>query len=171
MLTNISPHEARRLAQDEGAALVDIREPDEYAKVHIAGSRLHPSSVLALLPQDADTEKPAVYFCHSGRRAAAAADTIEQRGHSSAYLMEGGLAAWQSAGLPVQRRQGPLPIMRQVQIAAGSLVLTGVLLGMNAAAFLVIPAFVGAGLIYAGISGNCGMAALLQRMPWNKKGI
>ena len=87
-----------------------------------------------------------------------------------AYILEGGIDAWKRAGLPVltDRRQ-PLEIMRQVQIAAGGLVLLGVALGIWVApAFLGLSAFVGAGLVFAGVSGWCGMARLLALMPWNR---
>ena len=89
-----------------------------------------------------------------------------------AYLLDGGLEAWKKAGLPVavDARQ-PLEIMRQVQIAAGSLVVLGVVLGTWVApAFYGISAFVGAGLMFAGVSGWCGMARMLALMPWNKRG-
>ena len=84
--------------------------------------------------------------------------------------LEGGLEGWQQAGLPVERQAGaPLPLMRQVQIAAGSLVLLG-LIGSQvlAPAWIALSWFVGAGLVFAGISGFCGMARLLAMMPWNQ---
>jgi hypothetical protein len=72
--------------------------------------------------------------------------------------------------LPVLRDTGqPIEMQRQVQIAAGVLVLLGVVLGYFASpAFYGISAFVGAGLTFAGISGWCGMAQLLALMPWNR---
>jgi rhodanese-related sulfurtransferase len=64
----------------------------------------------------------------------------------------------------------PLPLMRQVQIAAGLLVLLGVVLAVTVApAFIGLSAFVGAGLTFAGLSGWCGMAQLLALMPWNRR--
>jgi len=60
--------------------------------------------------------------------------------------------------------------MRQVQIAAGALVLCGTLAGtLFNPMFCVIPAFTGTGLIFAGITGICGMAKLLAIMPWNRQ--
>ena len=89
-----------------------------------------------------------------------------------AYILEGGIDAWKKAGLPVAVDRGqPIEIMRQVQITAGALVLAGVLLGIWVApAFLALSGFVGAGLMFAGISGWCGMAKLLGLMPWNRRG-
>jgi rhodanese-related sulfurtransferase len=87
-----------------------------------------------------------------------------------AYIVEGGIEAWKKAGLPIAKdRSQPIEIQRQVQIAAGSLVLLGVVLGLAVSpAFYAVSAFVGAGLTFAGFSGWCGMATLLARMPWNR---
>jgi rhodanese-related sulfurtransferase len=85
-------------------------------------------------------------------------------------MLEGGLDAWKKAGLPVSLdRSKPIDVMRQVQIVAGSLVLAGVLLGvLIAPGFYALSGFVGAGLLFAGVSGFCGMARLLALMPWNR---
>jgi rhodanese-related sulfurtransferase len=88
-------------------------------------------------------------------------------------VLEGGLEAWKKAGLPtlvdVNR---PIEVMRQVQIAAGSLVLLGVLLAATTSSwFLLLAGLVGAGLVFAGLSGWCGMALLLARAPWNRQGL
>ena len=86
-------------------------------------------------------------------------------------IVQGGLNGWKAAGYPVitDRRQ-PLPLMRQVQIVAGALVFGGTLAGASLSAlFYLIPAFVGAGLLFAGLTGWCGMAKLLAVMPWNKR--
>lgn len=87
-----------------------------------------------------------------------------------AYIVEGGLDAWRKAGLPVvsDRRQ-PLELQRQVQIGAGTLAFVGTLLGLFVSSwFFAVPAFVGAGLITAGVTGFCGMARILMRAPWNR---
>lgn len=81
--------------------------------------------------------------------------------------------AWKRAGLPVatSARQ-PLELQRQVQIAAGSLTLLGIMLGISVSPwFYALPAFVGAGLIFAGVSGFCGLARLLMKAPWNRRAI
>jgi hypothetical protein len=92
--------------------------------------------------------------------------------HDLADLM-GGLPAWQQAGFYVRKLKGaPLPQMRQVQIAAGSLVLLGVIRSQTLApGWIWLSGFVGAGLTFAGISGFCGMARLLAAMPWNQVSI
>lgn len=165
-LNRISPAEAaRRIA--EGALLVDIREPDEHARLRIPGARNIPVSRL-----DRIGDAPAViYHCRSGGRTDAQSSRLAQASDCQAFLLEGGLEAWRKAGLPLaEDRSQPLEIMRQVQIAAGALILAGVLLGFAIApGFFALSAFVGAGLAFAGISGWCGMARLLALMPWNRR--
>jgi rhodanese-related sulfurtransferase len=112
-----------------------------------------------------------VLVCHSGNRSAQALAQLQQKGHADPLAdLEGGVPAWQKAGLPLRKlRNAPLPLMRQVQIAAGSLVLLGLILSnVVAPAWILLSWFVGAGLVFAGVSGFCGMARLLALMPWNK---
>lgn len=165
-LTPISAAEAQRLIA-QGAVLVDIRDPDERARAHIPGSRSMP---LASLEQ-VQGAPAVIWHCRSGMRTQANAGKLAQNADGTAYYLEGGLDAWHKAGLPVaQDRKAPLEIMRQVQITAGLLVLTGVILGFTVApAFFGLSAFVGAGLTFAGVSGWCGMARLLAAMPWNRR--
>jgi rhodanese-related sulfurtransferase len=164
--TTISPAEAqRRIAA--GAVLIDIRDPDEYARAHIPCARNVPMSRLERI----EGVPEVIFHCRSGMRTGANADALAACTDAPVYLLEGGLEAWRQAGLEcsVDKKQ-PLEIIRQVQIGAGSLVLLGVLLG-----FLVDPvgfglsAFVGAGLVMAGVTGWCGMATVLTRMPWNRR--
>jgi rhodanese-related sulfurtransferase len=152
------------------AVLIDVREPDEHARERIAGARLVPLSELEAGTQVADLGKTLVFHCNSGNRTAQASELLCRAGGGKAYHLTGGIQAWKRAGLPVVvDRKAPLPLMRQVQIAAGSLVLLGtVLTAPVSPGFLVIPGFVGAGLIVAGITVFCGMARLLARMPWNR---
>jgi rhodanese-related sulfurtransferase len=158
---------ARRLL-DQGAVLVDVREADEHAREHVPGAKSNPLS--RLVPVEQPAGKAVIFHCRSGARTAANAARLADAASCEAYVLEGGLDAWKKAGLPVavDRRQ-PLEIMRQVQIVAGSLVLLGIVLGVWVApAFFGLSAFVGAGLVFAGASGWCGMARLLALMPWNR---
>jgi rhodanese-related sulfurtransferase len=167
-LPTIDPVTAKRLI-DDGALLVDIREPDEHAREHVPGARNTPLSRLASLPAGATA---IVFHCRSGARTSGNAGRLAAAAGCEAYILDGGLDAWKKAGLPVAADRGqPIEIMRQVQITAGGLVLAGVLLGVWVApAFLGLAGFVGAGLMFAGISGWCGMAKLLGVMPWNRRG-
>lgn len=171
-LKTISPAEARRLV-DDGAVLVDVREADEHARERIPGARNVPLSSLNDGQRlDLDVAQGIVYHCHSGARTAENAARLASAAGREAYLVEGGFEAWRRAGLPVDvdRRQ-PLPVMRQVQIGAGGLVVFGVMLGYLVSPwFFLLSGFVGAGLFQAGITGWCGMANLLRLMPWNRRG-
>ena len=169
MIRNISPAEAKRLLDEEHALPVDVREPDEFAREYIAGARLAPLSVLALLAPDPDRERPAVFYCNSGRRTRDNAVILQGRGFAAAYCIEGGLDGWKKAGLPVTRRSAPLPMPRQIQMAAGGLVFLFSLISffMPSATWLTL--FVGAGLMFAGYTGICLMAGLLARLPWNRR--
>jgi rhodanese-related sulfurtransferase len=164
----ISPVEAKRLVDEENALLVDIREPEEFARKRIAGSRLEPLSVLPVLPPDPDRERPAVFYCQSGWRTGDNAPALEGRGFASTCSIDGGLDGWEKAGLPVVRRTAPLPMARQIQMAAGGMVFAFSLLSFSTPTFTWLTLFVGAGLMFAGYSGICLMAKLLARMPWNR---
>ena len=166
MPTTISPAEAqRRIAA--GAVLIDIRDPDEYARSHIPCARNVPMSRIDRI----EGAPEVIFHCRSGMRTAANADKLAACTDAPAYVLEGGLDAWRQAGLEcaVDSRQ-PLEIIRQVQIGAGSLVLLGVLLGLvvHPAGF-GLAVFVGAGLVMAGVTGRCGMAKVLATMPWNRR--
>jgi len=169
MIRSISPGEAKRLLDEENALLVDIREPEEFVREHIAGARLEPLSVLPLLAPDPDKERPAVFYCHSGRRAKDNTAALAERGFAATHLMEGGLEGWKKAGLPVIRHTAPLPIPRQIQMMAGGLVCIFSLLSFFMPACTWLTLFVGAGLVFAGYTGICLMAKLLARMPWSRR--
>jgi rhodanese-related sulfurtransferase len=167
-IQTIDPARAKDLL-DKGAVLVDIRDADEFARERLPGAQNRPLGDLASFRSNG---APAVIFhCKSGMRTQANAHKLAGAADCEAYLLAGGLDAWKKAGLPVVAdRSQPLEIMRQVQIVAGSLVLTGIVLGTWVApAFYGLSAFVGAGLLFAGISGWCGMARLLSVMPWNRR--
>lgn len=162
----ISPAEARKMVAG-GARLIDIRSPDEFARARIPGSENRPIDAMGRVG-----DAPAVvYHCRSGMRTAANASRLAAVSDCPAYLLEGGLDAWRAAGMPVtEDRKAPLEIMRQVQITAGTLVVIGVILGLTVQpAFFGLSAFVGAGLVFAGSTGWCGMAKLLAAMPWNRR--
>lgn len=154
------------------AILIDIRESDEHAREHILGARLAPLSAIDAHDFDREKQKIAVFHCRSGMRTQANAAKLLGRGFAQAYYLKGGLEAWKAAGYPVHaNRSAPLEIMRQVQIAAGLLILLGAALGATLnPLFYALSAFVGAGLLFAGATGWCGMAKLLKMMPWNRTG-
>jgi rhodanese-related sulfurtransferase len=170
-LKTISPDTAAALVR-KGAVLIDVRDRDEHAREHIPGARHHALSRIEAETPVRPGDDILVFHCRSGARTAGnAARLAAAAGTCEAYVLEGGLDAWKKAGLPVALdRSQPLELMRQVQIAAGTLVLIGVLLGAFVTpGFYILSGFVGAGLLFAGVSGFCGMAHLLAAMPWNKR--
>ncbi|MGE0426250.1 MAG: rhodanese family protein [Reyranellaceae bacterium] len=166
-LATISPQAARQLIE-QGAVLIDIREFDEHRRERVPGARHEALSRLALI--DAGNAQAIVFHCRSGSRTQANAGRLADVAGCDAYVLEGGIEAWKKAGLPVMSdRKQPIEIMRQVQITAGGLVVIGAVLAFTVApAFIALSAFVGAGLVFAGVSGWCGMAKLLALMPWNR---
>ncbi len=168
-LHKLTPHEVQSRLSG-GAVLVDIREADEFARSHIAGAQSQPLSQWERAHLTIDPAAGVIFTCRSGMRTAGACDRLAARVSGDAFVLDGGLDGWAKAGLPVETdADSPLEVMRQVQIAAGALVLAGVLLGLTIApVWFALAAFVGAGLTFAGISGFCGMARLLMLMPWNR---
>ncbi len=167
-IESIDPREAKRLV-DDGALLVDVREPDEHARERVQGARLVPLSRFPATLERQDGQ-PVVFHCRSGSRTAASVARLAATAGGQGYILRGGIAAWKAAGLPVLRdHRKPIEMMRQVQIVAGSLVLLGVGLGTTFdPKFYALSGFVGAGLVFAGATGTCGMARLLAFAPWNK---
>ena len=164
----IDPKQARA-AMKAGARLIDIRAADEHARDRIPGASNIPLDRLGDFASDG---LPVIFHCRSGMRTEAhAADLARAAGDVPSFILAGGIDAWRGAGEPtvVDRRQS-LEIMRQVQIAAGILILVGVVLGFVWSPVLFgLSAFVGAGLVVAGTTGWCGMALMLRSLPWNRR--
>lgn len=169
-LIPLSPADvAARLKQ--GALLVDIREPDEFARRHVAGAVSRPLSAFEQAHLRVEPGQDVIFTCRTGNRTSVNCARLKASVAGEAWVLAGGVDGWAAAGLPVvEDRKAPLELMRQVQITAGLLVLTGILLGFTVSPILFgLAAFVGAGLTFAGATGWCGMAKLLARMPWNRR--
>lgn len=151
--------------------VIDVREYPEFAAGHIAGSELVPLSTVAERCEAWDREGELTLVCRSGRRAEQARQELEARGFKRLRVLEGGIERWSAEGgrlESVERR--PWSMERQVRAVAGSLVLLTMLLGWTVSRwFLAGTAFVGAGLLFAGVSDLCMMASLLGKMPWNRQ--
>lgn len=165
----VTPGELQMLRTSGAAPLVlDVRTALEFESERIEDARPLPLDELDArideLPEQADV----VVVCRTGVRATIAAETLARAGRR-ARVLEGGMQAWRRAGLPVREGRKRLPVDRQVQLIAGTMVLTGVALGTLVNPwFLALSAFFGAGLTFAGATGTCGLALLLMRMPWNR---
>lgn len=160
--------------QDRPVELIDVRSPAEYRTVHatLARSlpldRLDPAAVMA--GRERPTE-PLYVICASGARGRKACETFAAAGFPGVVNVEGGTKAWEAAGLPVVRGKATISLERQIRIIAGSLVVIGVVLGWAVSPwFATLSAFVGAGLVFAGVTDICPMAMGLARMPWNRAG-
>lgn len=153
------------------AVLVDIREADEFARSHVPGAQSQPLSAWEQAHLTMDAAADVIFTCRTGMRTAGACDRLAARVEGDAFVLDGGLDAWVRAGLPVAQNMAvPIEINRQVQITAGLMILTGVLLGFTVApGWFGLSAFVGTGLTFAGVTGTCAMARLLMLMPWNKR--
>lgn len=171
---NITPQRLEELRRSgKQIDLIDVRTPVEFREVHaetarnIPLDRLDPASVMA--GRNGSRDEPLYVICRTGSRAKQACEKFVASGYTNVFNVEGGTQAWDAAGLPVVRGKKTISLERQVRIAAGSLVLVGAVLGwVLHPAWVAISAFVGAGLVFAGVTDRCGMALLLARMPWNQ---
>lgn len=170
-MQEIDPHTARQWLENGEAVLLDIREPDEYAREHIPGARLTPLSTFDAADFSQDRHKRAIFHCASGARTCQAANQLLGTGFGEVYHLDQGLEGWKRAGLDTRiNRAAPISIMRQVQLVVGTLILLGMLLGTTVSSgFLLIPAFVGCGLFFAGATGTCAMARMLALLPYNRR--
>jgi rhodanese-related sulfurtransferase len=172
-MATISPQQLHDLVEAGAAVeLIDIRTPVEFRQVRVTFARNVPLDRLdaaQLATQRKDAEQPLYVICRSGARAAQACAKLHSAGFTNVVNVEGGTLAWDQAGLPVVRSKQTIPLERQVPIATGSLVLAGTALGALVDPYWYgLAAFVGAGQMFAGLSGNCLMANLLAKAPWNR---
>jgi len=171
-MKTIHPEELQALAREQDVQVIDVRTPAEYGEMHAEIAHLIPLDTLdAERFLETHEGAPVYVFCRTGSRAKLACQKLERAGHENAVVVEGGVTAWEQAGLPVVRGKRAISLERQVRIVAGALVLLGTTVGLLIhPAFLAVPAFVGAGLIFAGVTDWCGMALLLAKLPWNRGG-
>jgi rhodanese-related sulfurtransferase len=172
--TSINPRELqRRLTAGSPAQLLDVRTPGEFDAAHVPEAKLIPLDELdaaIFCRERGDDCTPLYVLCQSGGRAKKAIEKLERAGVKSCVLVEGGTQAWIDAGLPVTRGESRvLPLMRQVQIVVGFFAAVGAALALTVNPFFaLIPLVLGCGLLFAGLTGYCGLAMVLAKMPWNK---
>lgn len=172
MLPAISPQEAFERFSKGEARLVDIRETDEYTQEFVPGFPADPALDHRQTPSEGrrrpgQAHRLLLPFGQPYRQRFRSAGRLA--GDVQAYRLDGGISGWEKAGLPVEHISSTIPLFRQIQIAAGSLVLIGVIGSAFWHPFFWLSAFVGAGLVFAGISGFCGLGVLLSHMPWNRR--
>jgi rhodanese-related sulfurtransferase len=173
-ITTIAPAQVHALkASGQPVELIDVRTPAEFGAVHAPYARNVPLD--SLKPKELTGSRdpgagPIYVICQAGGRSRQACEKLQAAGFENVVNVDGGTSAWIDAGLPVVRGKKAISLERQVRIAAGLLVLVGSLLGLVYPAFCGLAAFVGAGLVFAGVTDTCGMGMLLARMPWNRGG-
>lgn len=179
MITSIDAQKLSDLLASTSVFLVDVRERAEYQREHIAEAQLFPTSSMtpSRVLAAAQNKTEICVYCASGGRSLHACRAIAESlaksdsgSHITLYNLTGGMSAWRLAKLPVVEDKGaPLPIIRQVHLIASSLILTGSILGrFYNPNFFFLPLFVGCGLFLSGATGFCGMALILQKIPYNR---
>lgn len=152
--------------------LIDVRTPVEFREVHAEGARNVPLDSLDVQSivesRNGRADQPLYVICRSGARGAKAVQKFIDAGVEAAVNVEGGTMAWEQAGLPVKRGKKAIALERQVRILAGFLTFVGAVAGFFNPYFIALPVFIGAGLMFAGITDTCGMGMMLAKMPWNQ---
>jgi rhodanese-related sulfurtransferase len=163
---------ARRVSAGEKIELIDVRTPVEFREAHIDFARnvpldqLDPTAVMRTRQRQSE---PLYVICQKGGRGGMAVDKFQRAGFDNVINVEGGTTAALSTSLPIVRGKKAMSLERQVRIAAGSLVIIGIALAYFVHPYCIgLSAFVGAGLVFAGITDTCGMGIMLSKMPWNQ---
>ncbi|QDU58739.1 rhodanese-like domain-containing protein [Aeoliella mucimassa] len=166
---NMSPEEFKQVHNSGNVTLIDVRTPVEFREIHVRGAMNVPLDRLSAdnVPQRSEDE-PLYVVCQKGGRSAQACQKLDAAGVQNIVNVEGGTMGCHAAGMPVVKGKKAISLERQVRIAAGLLVLTGVGLSFVHPAWIALSGFVGAGLVFAGVTDTCGMGMLLARMPWNQ---
>jgi rhodanese-related sulfurtransferase len=168
----LSPPDLSRLLQERpDTRLLDVRTPGEFEAEHIVGAYNVPLDTLGEHGPEirAGVAEPVVLVCRSGQRARKAEDALKAAGMSNLHVLDGGMSAWAAAGLPVRRGAPRMSLERQVRIAAGALAATGGFLALFVnPLFAALSAFVGSGLVFAGVTDTCVMGMLIAKLPYNR---
>ncbi len=171
-MKTISPVELQKIiAVQPSVPVIDVRMPVEFAEVHVPQAQSIPLDELKPGSLQLQKDQPVYLLCRSGQRATKAAEKFAKEGYTQSIVVEGGTLAWIEASLPVTRSTTKvISLERQVRIGAGAIVFVGVLLARFVdVRFIWLSGFVGAGLVFAGVTDFCGMGLLLAKMPWNRR--
>jgi rhodanese-related sulfurtransferase len=91
--------------RDQGAFILDVREPSEWTQFHIPGATLIPLGDLPNRLNEVPKDRQVVVVCRTGHRSAQGRDILLQAGFTQVTSMAGGMTAWQAQGLPVATGQ------------------------------------------------------------------
>ena len=170
----ITPEQFAELCKENrNVDLIDVRTPAEFRELHVESARNVPLDRLdpgtLMQSRSGANDEPVYLICRSGSRGQQACQKFLAAGFTNVINIEGGTLACADSGLRVVRGKKAMSLERQVRIAAGLLVLVGAALGwLVHPAFIGLSAFIGAGLVFAGVTDTCGMGMMLARMPWNQ---
>jgi len=156
---------------NQDAVLVDVREPAEFNNKHIKGAKLHPLGTIDAATVSQYSDKTVYVYCQKGMRGQKACEKILQANPNANLVnITGGIEACELAGFDINKgTSSVIPLDRQVQMTIGGSVLLFCLLSVFVTSnFVWGAAFFGAGLLFAGISGFCGLARVMALAPWNK---
>ncbi len=168
-MPTITPAELQTLLSRGPVELLDVRTPLEFGEVQVVGAKNVPLDQLNPVALG-DRSRTLYVICRSGTRGQKACEKLAAAGFTNVTNINGGTQACEQAGLPVVRGKKVMSLERQVRIAAGGIALTGAVLALAVHPwFAGIPAFIGAGRVFAGISDWCGMGLLIAKMPWNRR--
>ena len=167
---SISPKALDELrASGQEIDLIDVSTPAEFREVHVDVARnvpINSPELQRIVASRKNLNKPLHVMCHAGVRGR---QVCSQFAAANLVNVEGGTRAWVKSGLPVVRSEHGISLERQVQIAAGTLICLGSILGLWVHPyFATIPALAGAALVLKGITGTCAMGVALARIPWRR---
>ena len=164
--------EAHHLATKNPAIrFLDVRTPGEFESEHIGGAYNVPLDTLGehAAELSSSLSDPVMLVCQSGQRARQAGAMLRQAGMVNLHVLEGGVNAWLAAGLPTVRGTKRMSLERQVRIVAGGLAAIGGVLALVVNPwFAALPAFIGSGLVFSGVTDTCTMAMVLAKLPYNR---
>lgn len=169
-MKNLSVQESYHQGQENPSiSLIDVRTPAEFEGLHAKGAINHPMESMDIEVLKFRKEDLIHVICQAGGRSMKVCQKLEGVGFTNIVNVEGGTSAWHSAGQPVVEGKKMMSLERQVRIAAGSLVVIGAAVGqfVHPGGF-GLSAFVGAGLVFAGVTDTCGMGMMIAKMPWNR---
>ncbi len=170
-MSKLSPKTVSEKLANDGpkVCFIDVRSEDEFKSGHVPGATCIPLDKIECGTAEPPKDRLVILSCQSGKRSARAREILRSKGYENITEMEGGFSAWAAHGLPVNRTRRAIPVIRQVLLTAGLMVFASSILGLTVSpVFFAIPIFMGAGLTFAGATGWCGLAYLLERMPWNR---
>ncbi|MBX3457372.1 MAG: rhodanese-like domain-containing protein [Candidatus Paracaedibacteraceae bacterium] len=168
---SVPPETLKQWLDQDEVILIDVRDPSEYASGHIMDAVSIPLSQVCITALPEYPNKKIVINCQRGMRGLAACQKLEtELDKNTLYNLEGGISAWVEAGLPITGQQLPrMSLIQQAQLTIGIWTLISVTLALTVNPTLALLATIpGIGLIYAGLSGTCGLTYLMALMPWNK---